>query len=116
QIGQLAEPVARQWLLDHQEVQLVHLAPGSFSSAGVMAVAVRAQRDAWESRRHRTQHVHVPARHDLELDPAIALGETLVDLRQQLVHSVLDPEALADCHGVAYAAPELAEGAPQLLR
>src|SRR5579884_3427229 len=116
QIGEIAQRLGRQRLLDHQQSQLVQLRPGAIPEPGISAVAIDAQGNTRKPRRHRTRHLDVPARCDLELDATVALRQPPVDLPQQLVHRILDAEALTHRDPLPHATPQLAQSASELLR
>jgi len=77
--------VIPQWLLDHQQVELVEIAQVLHSIKGVRRVRIAAQSNIRPARANAFQHVHVPARLHLHLDAAISRRKFRLDLAQQLL-------------------------------
>ena len=68
-----------QRLLDQQQVELVELREPIGIAAGVGSVRIDLEQDVSEPLAHRADRLDVLAGLDLELDPAVAVGEVALD-------------------------------------
>ena len=80
----IVDVVIPQRLLDHQQVELVEIAQVLHLVKGVGRVRIAAQGDIRPTRANAFQHVHVPPRFHLHLNPAISRRQFRLYLAQQL--------------------------------
>ena len=92
QPGVVVDVVIPQRLLDHQELEAIKFAQVFDFIEGVGGVGIAAQHNIGPARADPFQHVHVPARLYFDLDAAVSGGEFGLDLVQQLLDRILDPD------------------------
>ena len=93
QLGKARVPhqvVLWQRLLDEQQAELVELGEVLEVLASVRRVRVHLQRDVGPALAYLARRLDVPPRLDLQLDPAIAGLDVLLDLCEQRPHPVRD--------------------------
>ena len=100
--GVAGQIVLRQGLLDQQQVQVVEAGQPGRVGQGVGAVGVHLEQDVAETLAHRSDRRHVPARFDLQLDPAVAGVDVSGHRIQQRRYGVGDADRHARVHRVAY--------------
>ncbi len=92
QLRVVDDVVVRQRLLDHHQVELIQPPQVIDVRQRVRRVRVRHQPDLRKRLPHRAHHFHVPARTDLDLDPLVARVHFGLDLLEQLLHRILNPD------------------------
>ena len=92
----LVNVIVPQRLLNHQQVQVVHLRQMIRVCQRVRAVRVQHQRNVGQGSPYPARQFHVPARLNLQLDAAVALCQPLIDDRQCCFHARLDADAHPD--------------------
>ena len=80
-------------MLDQEEVELIQGAEGGDVGQGIRRVGVNLEGDVGMATPDRADGLQIPARGDLELDPAIALLDITVNLIEERTELVLDPKA-----------------------
>ncbi len=85
--------VVGQRLLDQEQVEVVECLKRGQVVERVRRVGVDLERDRGISLAHLPDHVDIPARGDLQLDPAVAFLEVSIDLVEQVLDPPLDPQA-----------------------
>ena len=91
--GVVDDVVVGQGLLDQQEVEGVELLERRQVVERVRRVGVDLERDVGVTLADRADDLDVVPRGDLELDPAVALVEVLVDQPEEHAAIALDPQA-----------------------
>ena len=81
----IVDVVVPQWLLDHEQIELVELAQVLDLIERVGRVGVTTERDIGPARADAFEHIQIPARLDFDLDAAIAGGKFGLDFLEQLL-------------------------------
>src|SRR3972149_1686700 len=84
------QTVLRQGLLDQQQAETIQRSQGSRCLEGISRVGIHLQAQAGESAAHGLGFGDVPARFDLDLDPAVALLQVSAHPAEQRIRRILD--------------------------